>query len=884
MNYFYILKKYWSKHKKNAFALMFSGVLTVAVIFAALMQFRGIFNRELHKMYDKNGMFDLLLPEASDDVLSRLIDEGETADFGYIYALGKTGIGSARYTYGYADDPQGLMHIPLESGVMPENDGEAAVDRGLLNQWNWAGTLGDSITLDDKQYKVVGIIGSEYGKQRLGSELGFLEAKYSIPLIYVAPPAAETQAAYKITLVDGIIQNQDELDGYVELFYEIYGGQEYGYQLQNRENFARKVSVRDEFTFDTRWVLILSGIAAQIAVLSVFSVLRSIFIGRQSFIAILRRIGVSAKKIRKIYAVECACFTVAQIVLGTALGALSYAALNAFQVGVLGESSYSAFTSDILVTSNTVNPFLAAAGFGAVITAAAYLLTAATAAQKPRKIPKEKEPRSLRANFSAVFRQRGVTVIQIISLSLIGFGVMLGYMYYTRDGKEMLNYLKFDFPVTYTVGKNGAFDMEKDGIAEYYYCGSPSSINIQTFSDKNEHFWLADNNFKLGLNDSDVEQFDDITAVGALDQTFVISETENPNYPDKIVFSEPEIDALVMFSADAYKNFFADGNLGTKQLYRLHTMLVNSGTIEKLSDYVVSGEINISALNSGSEMLIITDRASVPYNVGETLKIGSVMRNNAIGIDDVVETNVKIGAVVSLPKDADKLLKYAASDGHFNLLTTAAGARANGLHNAVYTELFAHEDIDGGLIPTSAGARLTSYSELKRREFLENAAESGGLIMLFTLMSLLGFSAYFSGIGIKIRQRAYEISILRSVGTPLKKIRAKLILDGLAIPFISTAAAGCGVFAVQKITENAYAKLELLHTPEYSKLENLYELKGEVIEKFFLENQLWTVPTSIPLVIIFLVTAAVTTLLTLTALRKFKGDIASDLNSGRTRQ
>ena len=386
------------------------------------------------------------------------------------------------------------------------------------------------------------------------------------------------------------------------------------------------------------------------------------------------------------------------------------------------------------------------------------------------------------------------------------------------------------------------------------------------------------------MNDSDVEQFDDITAVGALDQTFVISETENPNYPDKIVFSEPEIDALVMFSADAYKNFFADGNLGTKQLYRLHTMLVNSGTIEKLSDYVVSGEINISALNSGSEMLIITDRASVPYNVGETLKIGSVMRNNAIGIDDVVETNVKIGAVVSLPKDADKLLKYAASDGHFNLLTTAAGARANGLHNAVYTELFAHEDIDGGLIPTSAGARLTSYSELKRREFLENAAESGGLIMLFTLMSLLGFSAYFSGIGIKIRQRAYEISILRSVGTPLKKIRAKLILDGLVIPFISTAAAGGGVFAVQKITENAYAKLELLHTPEYSKLENLYELKGEVIEKFFLENRLWTVPTAVPLVIIFLITAMVTTLLTLSALRKFKGDIASDLNFGRTRQ
>lgn len=52
-------------------------------------------------------------------------------------------------------------------------------------------------------------------------------------------------------------------------------------------------------------------------------------------------------------------------------------------------------------------------------------------------------------------------------------------------------------------------------------------------------------------------------------------------------------------------------------------MLANSGMIEKLSDYIVSGKVNISALNSGSEMLLITDRTSFPYNVDETLMKGT---------------------------------------------------------------------------------------------------------------------------------------------------------------------------------------------------------------------------------------------------------------------
>ena len=883
----YIVLKYWQKHKKNFAALMFSGVLTVAVVFAALMQFRGIFNRELHKLYGKNGMFDLMLPEASQDIINQFIDEDENPGYGYVYALGKMNVGTLPYTYGYADDPGGLMHIPLESGVMPANDGEIAIDRGVLNNWNWAGTLGDSITLDGKTYSVAGIIDECYGKSRAGSELweAGIEITHPIPLIYTAPSAAEAQAAYKITLIGGIIGDQQELNSCGEILHEEYGGQEYGYSLQYKEHFVHIVSVMDEFRYDVRWVLILSGIAVLIAILSVFSVLRGIFIERQSFVDVLRRTGMAKKDIRKLYALECAVFIAIQIIIGTLFGVLGYAALNAYQINVLGQSRYSAFTTDILVTSNTLEPFAVAAVFGVAVTVLAYLLTAATTVYEPREKVKQRRPRSLRASLAAVFRQRGVTVIQTVSLSLIGFGVMLGYMYYTRDGKEWLNYLKFDFPISYKVGKNDAFDMEKDGVAEYYACGFPASTGIQTYEGKDEELILADNSFTRGMSDSTVDQFSGVTASGELAQTFVISGEENIRYSDKVVFSEPEIEFLMRFSNDEYKNFFDDGDLGAKHLYRLSTKLANTAEIEKLSEYVTDGKINIAALNDGSEIIIAANSSVTPYSAGEVLRIGSVMRNDMGGIGDVVETEVKIGAIAVIPEKADEMLRYAVkNDKRLNMLTTAAGAEANGLHNAVYSELFAPKEIDGGLIPASSGAKLTSYKELKRREFLENAAEHGGLIMLFTLMSLLGFSAYFSGIGIKIRQKAYEISALRAVGTPLKRIRAKLLADGLAIPITAAIASGGGIFVIRKVTEKAYAKLIFLNSPEYCGTENLDVLQEEIIEKYFLEKQLWAVPIAKPLLIILSVMCIITVILTFFSLKKFKRDIAGDLNEGRKRR
>ena len=120
------------------------------------------------------------------------------------------------------------------------------------------------------------------------------------------------------------------------------------------------------------------------------------------------------------------------------------------------------------------------------------------------------------------------------------------------------------------------------------------------------------------------------------------------------------------------------------------------------------------------------------------------------------------------------------------LLTTAAGAASSGFSGAVYNNVYSSTDIDGGLVPPAAGMARTNLGEMKRQEAIDKFNRMSGTLATVLIMSLLGFAAYFSCIGLKIRMKSYEISVLRALGTPLSRIRRKLFISNLRIPVIAT--------------------------------------------------------------------------------------------------
>ena len=106
----------------------------------------------------------------------------------------------------------------------------------------------------------------------------------------------------------------------------------------------------------------------------------------------------------------------------------------------------------------------------------------------------------------------------------------------------------------------------------------------------------------------------------------------------------------------------------------------------------------------------------------KTVWLCSAATSNGFGVDKLNLSDTRIGAVVQLPNDMERILKYAVSAGDgFNLLTTVSGAESLGLHAAKYTELFAREPI-GNSLPMGSGLEVISLEQQKHDIFVRNDA------------------------------------------------------------------------------------------------------------------------------------------------------------------
>ncbi|MGN0684315.1 MAG: hypothetical protein ACI4JY_11615, partial [Oscillospiraceae bacterium] len=89
---------------------------------------------------------------------------------------------------------------------------------------------------------------------------------------------------------------------------------------------------------------------------------------------------------------------------------------------------------------------------------------------------------------------------------------------------------------------------------------------------------------------------------------------------------------------------------------------------------------------------------------------------------------------------------------------------------------------------------------------------------------------------------------------------------------------GYAVLKIMQISANSLA----------NRWDELVSKNDEFVQKIketgLMRNNWWQANLELPMIVLLLIFTAVTVFLTFAALRKFKGDIASDLNSGRTRQ
>ncbi|MDE6733254.1 MAG: hypothetical protein K2J77_10305, partial [Oscillospiraceae bacterium] len=796
---FYLILKYWRKHKKNLAAVMFSAILLTSITLVYWLTQREINNRYFRENIYSSGAEELAIYNSNDELMQTVLSENKSIKTASAYKFGEFG----GFAFGTVDDPYNIMRIKPEEGRLPADEGEVAVDRAVLNSLYWTGKAGDKITLDGMDYTVTGILdishrtGSALSENAVYDPLDGHEIPEcrTLPLILFSELEGSPQA--RIDCFSGIVskkltteqaESSPEFTRIREALLERIDHEKsaFVWNFIGAGTVGGNHSTLDMSAASFYSMLFIAG--AAVAALSVFSTLRIVFGERRGNILILNRLGMSRTKRVGMYAAECAALSALATLAGFLAGSIVYCLILAVKVLFLGEPNISGFTTDYNVISRSVDPFTFSAIFSASIIIFAYILNLITAGLKIKSPRKKAKPRKLTRCLNRVFRGGATSFVQCVCLVIICVCTVFSYMYYSVNGKYAQS-IMLGAPVSRLYA--GGIDMQSANVEEYYFCIPPQITGVGSADNPSGRFSATQTDFEGGFGDDLANALPEYAfAAGFLEQPFIISEEIDNELEYKIDFSSPQArELLLMYSAEEFRNFFDEGQIGSKSLYRAPTCLSDEKAINALSEYVREGEINIEKINAGEELLVVSASKTPPFTAGEARIFASALYGSeTYGISDLnVSEPVRIGAVIRIPNNAEPLLKRLTANAEtgYSFLTTANGAEKIGLHNARYTDVFAAEELGGSFFPAEAKMTMISIKQLKTQEFLKRLKNAAGIILTLIVMSLLGFSAYFNGIAMRIRKSVYQISVLRAQGAPLLRIKRVLLYKNLKIPFIA---------------------------------------------------------------------------------------------------
>lgn len=285
----YLVLKYWKKHKKNLAALIFAGVLLTAIVFVVLMLRREYSVRKLDSFRDVNGAFDLIIVNSNDELLAKVTEWKTGCTYGYLDVVGEMGNEANRFLVEVLHDEHNLYHLPLSEGRLPETSTEIALDTNTISSLYWVGKCGETITLDGETYTVTGIIDNKK-IDRLGwqNDTHVVDFSHYLPPIFIGE--CDKTPLYRADFfgdyyygellpgMDERLKDFDQESVYSGYFRDFIGYEDkwYGCTWDLNADF----SWLTEYGDNTDFILFTAYIGIAIAILSVFSVMKSVFAER----------------------------------------------------------------------------------------------------------------------------------------------------------------------------------------------------------------------------------------------------------------------------------------------------------------------------------------------------------------------------------------------------------------------------------------------------------------------------------------------------------------------------------------------------------------------------------------------------------------------------
>lgn len=633
------------KMRKKQYALMITGIL-LAMIFSSGMLFfaSSYLSSKLEAAKNRLGAQDFIFTNISEDIMTDAKENSGLLEYGAAHILGRVSTDNAEAAgffddkayVGYLDDTaMRLSNISFIEGRYPENDGEIALESASYQRLNLKAKVGDKITLNvypqmgkttsdkfiKKEYTLVGI-----ATNKLTNLTGTFGSawKFEIPSAFVAQ-STQTEVGGKEALTfycsvssmdsrlnktrDYIFQNHDfdyEYEDYIIDSYKTYSG--IGKELNG--SFALE--------FGIFFILILLLISC-LGIINAFS---NNLNERKKQIGMLKTLGATTRQIINIYGREAFFIT-----------------LICVPFSVTGSYFISKFVFKIIDKEIEFVPniavMIACAVFSIICVMLAALIPLIKASKispiqsirnieisrkvKKKKIKSQKQfsmPKLLAKRNLNFYRGRQITVCIILIATIL------------------FSCYGFSF-VDYVIDENWQPPFD-------YYMQSNSHNNWDMFNLKSKNSGYTNDEKNELLNIPYIENVTsekDIAAVLEFDKytpflkySYLRNFNTESLYTPGLNITPENFDELITKAGDSYledKDYFSLEN----EYANITISSVEDNNLKLLKNGDIDGEINISKINSGEEVIIYTSKYLV---VDYDTEIGGIGTQRGNDLDEAI--------------------------------------------------------------------------------------------------------------------------------------------------------------------------------------------------------------------------------------------------------
>lgn len=862
--------KYWKYHKGHAAAILCAIVVSTMAMTIGMFLARSASQGEVEEILQFQGDYDIVAPVIEAGQLSTLAGRSDIAQWGVIFNGGTCRTnGEAQVRYGAMEDEQteGLFYFrPDGKGRYPVREGEITGYKSTFEALGVAAVIGNTVELElydindnyigRKVFTIVGVLNEQndytWSKRSMEYNIYYTEGDIDFPELFIyrddipydctvtaimqCSPDVNPYETAKSLKADGIKAYDNRrllLLGSVawvefETENDLYSGAHVGYN-----DFYSSIVI-------PAFVCIIMAVSF----FSIYGVMSDAMMERQRQLGLLRSIGISGRKARKMLIAESAVFCLAGVICGYALGILVYAGFLRYAETTGKIQIFSAFNAHPVACAMSLNPYVYPWLIAVIFCAAAFMAAVFKGLKSsplemlhPEKKQQVKKNRN-RADYGKrrdiigkfvgrnINRDAGVIIVIFLLTWTIIFGTL--FMMSKSDFDNMFAIQKLD--------EISGVDVDYSAVKDIY---DTMVANVQ-FNRHNEG--ISKENLQELRNSSDTGQVTGIIRMPGI----------------KVLYNESEIDDGLRetlndldISNNIYdflseldeKSLLAQGYGEHDLLYNVPATAVDIDMIESLENYVVSGVIDMEGLRDGTKVIIAEFEGGIinnPYAPGDRLTLtdtviydgavenhdfshgimpegvtptftydysdGSVTDLEGYSFGEKVTFDVEVCAVIHIDDEllcnmlySESYVMSASRAGYvspdYNILCCTEAIEKWGLPDTYYTDVFVNlsdnADIDsfemlwysivGGSGAMKSVSRETMRIQIMKAE-ISNMLLVSAMIIMTVVTAVIGI---INSYNFAVRKNLKNFQIIRAIGASRKRINIAYIKEMFLWPVIA---------------------------------------------------------------------------------------------------